>query len=52
MFKRLKNVQNDGFMDVIVNIVPSNIIQSMAEGDMLAIIFFSVLFGLGDRCDW
>ena len=34
-------------MDIIVSIVPSNIIQSMADGDMLAIIFFSVLFGLG-----
>ena len=42
-----EEVQNNGVMDIIVNIVPSNIIQSMAEGDMLAIIFFSVLFGLG-----
>lgn len=42
-----EEVQNNGFMDIIVNIVPSNIIQSMAEGDMLAIIFFAVLFGLG-----
>ncbi|CAM4239950.1 cation:dicarboxylate symporter family transporter [Lederbergia lenta] len=40
-------VQSNGFMDIIVNIVPSNIIESMAAGDMLAIIFFSVLFGLG-----
>ena len=32
---------------VIVDIVPKNIINAMAEGDMLAIIFFSVLFGLG-----
>lgn len=42
-----EEVQNNGIMDVIVGIVPSNIIQSMAAGDMLAIIFFSVLFGLG-----
>jgi proton glutamate symport protein len=35
------------FMDTIVHIVPTNIIQSLGEGDMLAIIFFSVLFGLG-----
>ncbi|MCM3741989.1 cation:dicarboxylase symporter family transporter [Oceanobacillus luteolus] len=42
-----EDVQNEGVMDVIVGIVPSNIIQSMAEGDMLPIIFFSVLFGLG-----
>ncbi|MER1998563.1 MAG: cation:dicarboxylase symporter family transporter [Lysinibacillus sp.] len=32
---------------IIVDIVPKNIINAMAEGDMLAIIFFSVLFGLG-----
>lgn len=42
-----ESVQNEGMMDVIVGIVPSNIIQSMAEGDMLPVIFFSVLFGLG-----
>lgn len=35
------------FADTFVNIVPTNIIQSMANGDMLAIIFFSVMFGLG-----
>lgn len=42
-----QEVQNNGFMDVLVGIVPSNIIDSMANGDMLPIIFFSVLFGLG-----
>lgn len=35
------------FADTFVNIVPTNIIDSLAKGDMLAIIFFSVLFGLG-----
>ncbi|WP_318840646.1 cation:dicarboxylate symporter family transporter [Paenibacillus sp. BJ-4] len=35
------------FMDTIVHIVPTNIFQALGEGDMLAIIFFSVLFGLG-----
>ena len=35
------------FADTFVNIVPTNIMKSLAEGDMLAIIFFSVLFGLG-----
>jgi proton glutamate symport protein len=34
-------------IDTLVNIVPTNIIQSLAEGDMLAIIFFSVMFGIG-----
>lgn len=34
------------FVDTLVNIVPTNIFDSLAKGDMLAIIFFSVLFGL------
>lgn len=34
------------FSDTLVNIVPTNIFDSLARGDMLAIIFFSVLFGL------
>mgnify|MGYP001256719830 FL=1 len=42
-----EEVQNNGVMDVIVGIVPNNIFQSMADGNMLPIIFFSVLFGLG-----
>ncbi|MGJ3196372.1 cation:dicarboxylate symporter family transporter, partial [Peribacillus frigoritolerans] len=32
--------------DTLVHIVPSNPVKAMVEGDMLAIIFFSVLFGL------
>jgi len=42
-----EEVKDEGPFDVIVGIVPTNIIQAMAEGNMLAIIFFSVLFGLG-----
>ncbi|MGE7984702.1 MULTISPECIES: cation:dicarboxylate symporter family transporter [Solibacillus] len=34
-------------IQIIVDVVPKNIINAMAEGDMLAIIFFSVIFGLG-----
>ena len=30
-----------------MNIVPTNVVQAFANGDMLAIIFFSVMFGLG-----
>ncbi|MED4072692.1 cation:dicarboxylate symporter family transporter [Priestia endophytica] len=33
--------------DQFVHIIPSNIVQSLAEGDLLAIVFFSVLLGLG-----
>jgi proton glutamate symport protein len=39
--------KSHGIFDILVDIVPSNIVQSMANGDMLAIIFFSVIFGLG-----
>ncbi|AWE05920.1 glutamate:protein symporter [Lysinibacillus sp. 2017] len=39
--------EDQGPFHVIVDIVPKNIINAMAEGNMLAIIFFSVLFGLG-----
>lgn len=42
-----EQVQSHSFADTFVNIVPTNIMKSLAEGDMLAIIFFSVLFGLG-----
>jgi proton glutamate symport protein len=34
-------------IDTIVNIVPTNPVQAFANGDMLAIIFFSVIFGFG-----
>ncbi|WP_252232778.1 cation:dicarboxylase symporter family transporter [Clostridium sp. ZBS15] len=38
---------NHGFMDTFINIVPTNIFESFAKGDLLAVIFFSVMFGLG-----
>lgn len=34
-------------VSVIANIVPSNPIQAAADGEMLQIIFFAILFGLG-----
>ncbi|XJZ27569.1 glutamate/aspartate:proton symporter GltP [Bacillota bacterium Lsc_1132] len=39
--------KNHSMIDTIVNIVPANLFDSLVKGDMLAIIFFSVLFGLG-----
>lgn len=33
--------------DTLLHIVPTNPIAAMVEGDMLAIIFFAVVFGLG-----
>ncbi len=41
-------VQHDhAFIATILNLIPSNIFAAMARGEMLPIIFFSVLFGLG-----
>jgi proton glutamate symport protein len=42
-----ESVESHGFADTFLNIVPTNIFESLMQGDMLAIIFFSVLFGLG-----
>lgn len=42
-----ENTAQHSFMDTFVNIVPTNIFQSLMNGDMLAIIFFSVFFGIG-----
>lgn len=36
-----------GFADTFVNIVPTNIFEALTSGNMLSIIFFSVMFGLG-----
>lgn len=36
---------NVSFIDQIVAIVPSNIFESMAKGDLLPIIFFAIIFG-------
>ncbi|QNR22304.1 cation:dicarboxylase symporter family transporter [Exiguobacterium sp. Helios] len=42
-----ETTKDQGLVEKIVNIVPTNILDAMVRGDMLAIIFFSVLFGLG-----
>ena len=36
---------NVSFIDQIVSIVPSNIFESMAKGDLLPVIFFAIIFG-------
>jgi proton glutamate symport protein len=42
-----ETASNHGFFDTFINIVPTNIFDSLAKGDLLPIIFFSVMFGLG-----
>ncbi|MCH6267325.1 MULTISPECIES: cation:dicarboxylate symporter family transporter [Neobacillus] len=42
-----ETVESHGMAETFVNVVPPNIIKAIVDGNMLAIIFFSVLFGLG-----
>ena len=42
-----ESTETKSLVDTIVEIVPTNPIAAFAEGDMLAIIFFSLIFGLG-----
>lgn len=38
--------QAPALSDVLINIIPRNPIQAMASGEMLAVIFFAMLFGI------
>ncbi|NVZ99411.1 glutamate/aspartate:proton symporter GltP [Pseudomonas gingeri] len=38
---------NHAFITTLLNLVPSNVFAAIVRGDMLPIIFFSVMFGLG-----
>lgn len=42
-----KEQSSKSIADTFLHIVPTNFFQSLAEGDLLAIIFFTVLFALG-----
>ncbi|EOX1368106.1 glutamate/aspartate:proton symporter GltP [Acinetobacter baumannii] len=39
--------QSRGIIQTILSLIPTNIISSMAHGEMLPVIFFAVLFGIG-----
>lgn len=47
--KTTEHVQNDShsLVGTVLSLIPPNIFSAMANGEMLPIIFFSVLFGLG-----
>lgn len=38
--------ESGGFVDFLVGIVPENVVGAMAEGELLPILFFAVLFGV------
>lgn len=39
------SVEADNFGSILLKLIPTNIFQALVAGDMLAIIFFSILFG-------
>lgn len=38
--------ESPAISEVLINIIPSNIVEALASGNMLQIIFFSILFGI------
>lgn len=45
--KSLVDVKEADFKDTILNIIPDNIVNALSDnGEMLAIIFFSIIFGI------
>ncbi|SDT04390.1 proton glutamate symport protein [Pseudomonas asplenii] len=38
---------NHGIAQIILNIIPDNIVDAMAKGNLLPVLFFAVMFGLG-----
>jgi proton glutamate symport protein len=38
---------NHNLIDLVVNVVPTNVVEALTKGDLLAVIFFAVFFGLG-----
>ena len=39
--------QEHGFVDVLLGIVPDNVVKAFSDGQLIQIVFFSLLFGLG-----
>jgi Na+/H+-dicarboxylate symporter len=45
--EQISRSETNGFgIQTFINIIPRNIIQAMANGDMLAVIFFTLMFGI------
>ncbi len=42
---QLANAEKVSLLDQVIRIVPDNIINALAKGDLLAVIFFAILFG-------
>lgn len=42
-----QTLQHNGLVSTFVNIIPTNIVGALAKGDLIAIIFFAIMFALG-----
>ncbi|WP_159715534.1 glutamate/aspartate:proton symporter GltP [Blochmannia endosymbiont of Camponotus nipponensis] len=47
MYEQTTSEIQSNLINTMLSLIPSNVINSMARGDMLPVIFFSVIFGLG-----
>ncbi|MFB9864949.1 dicarboxylate/amino acid:cation symporter [Rufibacter immobilis] len=47
MTSAANQAEHDGAMSFFMHLIPNNIIDALAKGDLLQILFFSVLFGFG-----
>ncbi|URJ28475.1 glutamate/aspartate:proton symporter GltP [Candidatus Blochmannia vicinus] len=47
MYEQTTSEIQSNLVNTMLSLIPSNIVYSMARGDMLPVIFFSVIFGLG-----
>ena len=41
------SASNQGLGQIIVGIIPDNVVNAMAQGSLLSVLFFAVMFGLG-----
>lgn len=43
--ERIVNQEGQTLVNVLISVVPSNILKTLAQGEMLGLIFFSLIFG-------
>src|SRR5699024_10023436 len=45
--KEIEATESEGIVDTVLNIVPTNPLEALAEGNILQIIFLSIFIGIG-----
>ncbi len=43
----IKQAESINFVDFLLHIIPENIVGALAEGNILQVLFFAILFGIG-----